>query len=586
MDDHRVTSAQPGADLPNNSLLTVDLPTVQSAAADVAYAGPGALGPVAAGRVTADSTIAELPAADLPDANLPVANLTASGLPAADPATADLPAADLPIAHLAIADLPTAPRATHNQPDAGPNGAESARTGLRLASPRRAVVMPGAVTAAPRRAVVTRRAALLLPLAASACSLLDSLTDEAKKPLSGNREPVLASVRGLTIDSVEPVTLPPVVRNADWLQYAGSEDHVGANFAGGLTKVWSVEIGQGGNYRARLTAQPLVAGARVYTMDTDAVVAAFDVATGHRAWSTVTKPKKARNSNIGGGIAIVGNRLYAVTGRAQVLAMDLESGHIVWHADLTSPARSAPLVADGALYVVSIDQELQAFSLADGKFLWAYQATAANTGTIGQAAPAAAGGVLVAGFESGDLAALRTDSGTLVWTDNMGGQKGQETLSDFGSVRGAPVIDNGLVYAIGLGGLMAALDIRSGRRVWQRDVPGANTPWIAGGFMFVVSTDQKLAAISKDDGSVHWVTDLPRFQNPKKTKGLITWFGPTLVGGKLILVSDHAKMAVVDATTGALVTSSDLSETASTPASVAQGTVLVLTDDAKLTAYK
>ena len=184
------------------------------------------------------------------------------------------------------------------------------------------------------------------------------------------------------------------------------------------------------------------------------------------------------------------------------------------------------------------------------------------------------------------MAAVRQGSGTLVWTDNMGGLKGQSTLSDFGSVRAAPIIDGGLVYAIGLGGLLAALDIRSGRRVWQRDVAGANTPWLAGDFLFVVSAEQKLAALSKEDGSVHWVTDLPRFQNPKRTKGLITWFGPTLVGGKLIVVSDHGKMAVLDATTGALVTSSTLPDTASTPASVAQGIVLVLTDDATLTAYK
>ncbi len=559
MDDHRVNSAQPSADLPDANSAGFDL-----ASADAASAAPASTEASSAGLPDAEATRSDLASADVALAGEPGAAAARTGFACV---------------HVAGA----------HQQDAAPRGPDFFRPDFSgpdlsvsgFSNPDLSVAVE-----APHRSGLSRRAALLLPFAASACGLLDSLTDEAKKPLSGNREPVLASVRGLTIDSVEPVTLPPVVRNADWLQYAGSEDHVGANFAGGLTKAWSVEIGQGGNYRARLTAQPLVAGARVYTMDTDAVVAAFDIATGRRAWSTVTKPKKARNSNIGGGIAIVGNRLYAVTGRAQVLAMDLDSGHIVWHADLTSPARSAPLVADGALYVVSIDQQLQAFSLADGKFLWAYQATAANTGTIGQAAPAAAGGVLVAGFESGDLAALRTDSGTLVWTDNMGGQKGQETLSDFGSVRGAPVIDNGLVYAIGLGGLMAALDIRSGRRVWQRDVPGANTPWIAGNFMFVVSTDQKLAAVSKDDGGVHWVTDLPRFQNPKKTKGLITWFGPTLVGGKLILVSDHAKMAVVDATTGALVTSSDLSETASTPASVAQGTVLVLTDDAKLTAYK
>lgn len=433
---------------------------------------------------------------------------------------------------------------------------------------------------------LSRRAALLTPLALSACSWFDWLTDEEKKSTPGNREPVLASLRGLQVDSVEPVTLPPVTTNAEWLLYGGSGTHVGANLAGGLTRAWSTSIGTGGAYRARITAQPLVAGSRVFTMDTDGVIAAFDIATGRHAWRVVTKPRKARNSNLGGGLAIAAGRLYAVTGRAQAMCLDLADGHAIWHVDLTSPARSAPTLADGNLYVVTIDQQLQALSATDGKFVWSHQATEANTGTLGQAAPAIANGVIVAGFESGDLAALRSDSGTLVWTDNMGGIKGQTSLSDFGSVRAAPVIDNGLVYAIGLGGLLAALDLRSGRRVWQRDVAGANTPWLAGNFLYLVSTEQKLAAIGKDDGSVHWQTDLPRFKNPKRNKGLITWTGPVLVGGKLVLVSDHAKMAVVDPITGALVTTTDLTDTGSTPPTVAQGMMLVLTDDAMLTAYK
>jgi outer membrane protein assembly factor BamB len=168
----------------------------------------------------------------------------------------------------------------------------------------------------------------------------------------------------------------------------------------------------------------------------------------------------------------------------------------------------------------------------------------------------------------------------------MGGVKGSATLSEFASVRAAPVIDNGLVYAIGLGGLLAALDLRSGRRVWQRDIAGANTPWIAGDFMFLVDSEQKVGAIDKNDGTVHWVEDLPRFNNPKRTKGLITWYGPSLVGGKLILVSDKAKMAVLDPISGALVTSSDLPATSSLSPVAAQGYVFVLTDDATLIAYK
>lgn len=433
---------------------------------------------------------------------------------------------------------------------------------------------------------LSRRAALLMPLAVGGCSWFDWLTDEQKKPIPGNRIPVLAPARGMRIDSVEPVTVPPPETNEAWAQYGRVVGHVGGNFAGGLTKAWSTSIGRGGDYRTRITAQPLIVGDIVYTMDTDCAVSAFQLATGKQIWRTRTRPKKDTSSNVGGGIAIADGVLYATTGIAEALALNLSDGAIIWRVNLPSPARSSPTVVPEGVFLCTMSQELIGLALKDGKFLWSYQATPANTGTLGQAAPAYADGVLVAGFESGDLAAVRADSGTLVWTDNMGGVKGSASLSEFASVRAAPVIDAGLVYAVGLGGLLAALDLRSGRRVWQRDIAGANTPWVAGDFLFMVDTEQKCGAINKTDGTVHWVEDLPRFNNPKRTKGLITWYGPTMVGGKLLLVSDKAKMAVLDPITGALVTSTDLETTASLAPVVAQGYTFVLTDDATLTAYK
>jgi outer membrane protein assembly factor BamB len=438
---------------------------------------------------------------------------------------------------------------------------------------------------------LSRRAALLVPTllvptALGGCSWFDWLTDEEKKPVPGNREPVLAPARGMRIDSVDPVTLAPLVENPAWSQYGGVVSHAGGNFAGGLTKAWSTSIGRGGDYRTRLTAQPLIVEGRVYTMDTDCVAAAFDLASGHEIWRTKTRPKKDTSSNVGGGIAIADGVLYVTSGLAEALALNLSDGGIIWRVTIPTPARSAPTVVPEGVFLTTMDQQLIGLAAKDGKFLWSYQATPANTGTLGQAAPAYADGVLVAGFESGDLAAVRADSGTLVWTDNMGGVKGSATLSEFASVRAAPVIDNGLAFAVGLGGLLAALDLRSGRRVWQRDIAGANTPCLAGDFLFLVDSDQKCGAINKNDGTVHWVEDLPRFTNPKRTKGLITWYGPTLIGGKLVLVSDKGKMGVLDPITGALVTSSDLESHASLSPVVARNTVLVLTDDAILTAYK
>jgi outer membrane protein assembly factor BamB len=361
---------------------------------------------------------------------------------------------------------------------------------------------------------------------------------------------------------------------------------VGGNLAGGLKRIWSTEVGKGGAYRQRITAQPLISGSQVFTMDTDGTVASFDLGTGHRLWSTSTKPKKNRSSNLGGGIAVADGRVYAATGRGELLALDVGSGDILWRVDLGGPARSSPTVVGGAVFIVTIDQRLIAASTDGGKPLWSYEAPPTNTGMLPQSAPAVADGLVVAGFESGDLAAVHQDTGLIAWSDNLGAMKGTASLIEFSTVRGSAVVENGIVYAIGLGGLMAALDLRSGRRVWDRDIAGANMPWLAGDTLFIVSTEQKVAAINKSDGTVHWVTELPRFENPKRTKGLISWAGPTLIGGKLILVSTNQHMAILDPLDGKLVSNQEIDNTASMAPIAAQGTVLLLADDAVLTAYR
>jgi outer membrane protein assembly factor BamB len=430
-----------------------------------------------------------------------------------------------------------------------------------------------------------RRSALLMPLALGGCGMFDWLTDDAKPPIHGNREPILSPARGLQIDAALAIDLPPVVTNAAWAQPDNGPSHVGGNFAGGLTRAWRADIGAGGDYRARFTAQPLIAGSSVFTMDTDGRIRAWELATGHGIWDTPTKPKKSKSGNLGGGIAYADGRIYAATGRAEIMALDAGSGHVIWRKPLSAPARSAPTIVGNALYFCTLDQRLVGMT-TEGAKLWEYTASRADTGVLAQASPAYADGLVVAGFESGDLAAVRADTGTLAWSDNLGTLKGSASLLEFSTVRGAPVLENGLVYAIGLGGLMASLDLRSGRRVWERDIAGGNTPWLAGDTLFIVTAEQKAAAISKDDGTVHWVTDLPRFENPKRTKGLISWTGTPLIGGKLVTVSSDAHMAILDPTDGKLVSSTEMDEAAALQPVVAQGVMLVLTNDATLTAYK
>ena len=281
-----------------------------------------------------------------------------------------------------------------------------------------------------------RRAALLAPvalapLALGGCSWFDNLFAEKKTILPGKREAVFVDRRGLVVDDGTPkVVLPPAVRNAAWPQAGGNPAHLMGHLAANdrLTEAWKSEIGDGGGYRKILMAQPVVLNGIVFTMDSDAVVTAFALADGKQLWRVDTKPKKHDDStNVGGGLGADGTTLYAVNGLSLLVALDIATGKEKWRYDLGVPGRSAPMIADGRVFVTTIDDRLFALTAADGRQLWTHEATAPVTAMLGEPAPAYYQGLVVAGFGSGELACLRADSGSVVWTDSLGSTLGRAT---------------------------------------------------------------------------------------------------------------------------------------------------------------
>jgi outer membrane protein assembly factor BamB len=107
------------------------------------------------------------------------------------------------------------------------------------------------------------------------------------------------------------------------------------------------------------------------------------------------------------------------------------------------------------------------------------------------------------------------------------------------------------------------------------NVPGIQTPWVAGDAVFVVNTMGELMAVTRRDGKVLWTSKLP---------GGNTWSGPTLAGGILWLTSNTGQLVGVDAATGRVSTQQDLGSPVYIAPVVAQNHMFVLTDNAKLIA--
>ena len=440
-------------------------------------------------------------------------------------------------------------------------------------------------------AALGRRTALLLPVGALAgCGMFESWFGSNKAPLPGKREDVMAGQHGLELPAgPHPnVVLPPAVTNPEWPQPGGNPAHVMGHLQTGavLNQAWRAPIGEGGGFREKITAQPIVAAGRVYAMDSRAVVSAFDLRTGARQWRFETKAKKDRSSNVGGGIAVDGGMLVATTGRGDVVALDSATGTLRWRQQLGVPARSSPTIAEGRIFLVTLEQQILALATQDGKKLWSHQATAAQTLVLGEPAPAYADGLVVAGFGSGDLLALRAETGGIAWTDSITAVGGRGSLADISAISAMPLIASDRVFAIGEGGLLVAIDLHTGRRLWEREVAGSQMPWLAGDWMFVVTLDQRAAALETGTGTVAWVANLPRYKNPKDQSDPIAWFGPVLASERLVFGGTNKRAIAVSPYDGKILGERKLPDNASLTPTVAAGTLFMITADGSLLAFR
>ena len=404
----------------------------------------------------------------------------------------------------------------------------------------------------------------------------------AKKeaPLPGERIAVITDPTAVSIDPAEaarPVQLPAPQANASWTQPGGSPSNSLGHLAlnGDVRKVWSADAGTGSSSSGRLSAVPLVADGKVFTLDAGGTVSAFSASNGARVWSAEITPENEKNKEgFGGGLALDGGRLYAATGFGTVVAIDPGNGAVVWSKRVGEPVRSAPTAAGGKIYFVSAGNILYALNAEDGQQLWTSRGLPQPATLLSNVSPAVSGGFVVAPFPAGDVAAFEAASGKATWRDSLARSSETSASAVLGDPA-RPVIDRGMVFAVSHGGKMIAIEEGSGARLWTRNLASTQMPWVAGDTVYVVDLAGKLIALARADGKVRWVSELPKGAR---------WSGPVLAGGKLWVVSGNGLLVGADARTGQLLSQIDLDTPVFVAPVVAGGRMYILADNASLIA--
>ncbi len=432
---------------------------------------------------------------------------------------------------------------------------------------------------------------MTLPVLLAGCSGNSWFGGAEDAPLPGERIPVMLLEREVTADpglASLPIQLPPPQRNVSWPQSGGLPDHAFQHLAANddLRLAWSADIGDGAAGSGQLLAHPVVAEGHVFTMDAHGTISAFDAQSGRLVWSY--EPEDLVDEvDLGGGLAYDGGWLFATLSSGTVLGLNASSGTEVWRQALLLPLRAAPTVAGGRLLVVSADNQLYALDGETGQPMWRHTGFFEAAGLLGGPSPAVGDSVVIVPYSSAEVYALRLDNGRPLWNDTVERPRRTQGLAEINDIDGMPVIDDSRVYVASYGGQMAAIDLLRGIRAWDIDIASTQTPWVAGDFIYVLTTRGEVVCLLRDNGRVRWVSPLPRLEDPEDpSSGPIAWSGPILVGDRLLMAGSNGQALTMSPYNGEILGRIDLPGPVLLPPVAADGSVYLLTEDAELLAYR
>lgn len=434
---------------------------------------------------------------------------------------------------------------------------------------------------------------ILFMLILTSCSRQSWFGEEKKVNLTGERVSVLTHDARLTTNEIRndvKIILPRPTSNTNWKQAGGISNHSMQHLKinNGTNLLWRKTFGEGSSDENYLLTEPVVYKGTVFTLDVNARVSAFDINTGKKIWSrrVASKTESEDLTSIkGAGLAISNNKLVVTTGFNDVIMIDVDRMGEVWRYSANAPFRSAPTIDNSKIFVQTITDELIAIDLETGKELWVHQSNAEDTVILGGASPAVDMGVVVAVFSNGEIKAFRTDTGILLWADALTSMANSRARAEINSVRARVVIDRGMVYAIGNNDLMVAISLRSGRRIWEKEIGGLNQPCLAGNYIYVLNNNNELVAMTANSGEVLWIRKMPKYSDIDAQRGLILWSGPILASDNLIITSSSGEVYFISPYTGKIKYNNKIANSFFSAPITAENKLLFITSDAKILAY-
>jgi len=264
-----------------------------------------------------------------------------------------------------------------------------------------------------------------------------------------------------------------------------------------LKKQWSIKIGDGqGDGFYKIT--PTLVDGVLYVASSDGEVAAISAADGNRLWRVeLERP-------LSGGVGYHDRSLYLGGADGSVLQLSAEDGVVEWEAAVSGEVLAAPAVSDDWVIVQTYDGKLLGFQPGADEPAWTFTSDVPVLTLRGTSTPILVGGNAIAGFGDGKVVAVDVNSGNVSWESRIGVPQGSSEIDRIVDIDGAMTQQGIELFVASYQGRVAALDSRTGRKLWQQNVSSVTGTHLGFGNVYVADVDGTLSAFLRTGQGVRW----------------------------------------------------------------------------------
>ena len=264
-----------------------------------------------------------------------------------------------------------------------------------------------------------------------------------------------------------------------------------------LKSRWSRGVGDGqgdGLYKIN----PVLVDDSIFVASAEGKLASVDPETGRARW------KNNLDLALSGGVGHHRDSLFVGASEGLVMRLAADSGEEIWRTVVSGEVLSAPQ-GDGRYVVAqSYDGKLMGFDYETGEIRWTYTSDVPVLTLRGTGTPMILGDNAIAGFADGKVVAVNLRSGNVAWEARVAIPQGRSEIERIVDVDGTMALQGSELYAASYQGRLAAIDTRSGRRLWQRNVSSVSGVGVGFGNVYVADDDGTVSAFLRNGQGVRW----------------------------------------------------------------------------------